>query len=122
MVGTTGPLVLAFTNLGGSDTASSEQKRQVVGPSPKTPHKTSTQPLHSTFGLEEQHSKRKMSTEKRGANYSFTAGWPETNLIIIIVKTAQRKPAAFPCFHRNPIERLLVLVMIYKVTSQTDLL
>lgn len=122
MVRATGPLVLAFTNLGGSDAPESEHKRQVVGLSLKTPRKTSTHRLRSTFGFEEQHSKRKTSTEKRGANYSFTAGWPETNLIIIIVKTAQRKPAAFPCFHRNPIERLLVFVMIYKVTSQTDLL
>lgn len=60
--------------------------------------------------------------ETRGANYSFTAGWSETNLIIIIVKKAQRKPAAFLRFHHNPIERLLAFVMIYKVTSQTDLL
>lgn len=71
--------------------------------------------LHPAFGFEED-------GEERGANFSLTAGWPGTNLIIIIVKKAQRKPAAVPRFHRNPIERLLALVMIYKVTSQTDLL
>lgn len=51
--------------------------------------------LHSTFGFEEQHAKKK-DDKKRVAKYSITAGWPETKLIIIIVKKAQRKPAAFP--------------------------
>lgn len=40
--------------------------------------------------------KMTMRGEKRGANYSLAAGWKETNLIIIIVKQAQRKPAASP--------------------------
>lgn len=54
-----------------------------------------TLPPFSRF--EEQHAKKKkMRREKKGANYSLTAGWPETNLIIIIVKKAQRKPAACP--------------------------
>lgn len=55
---------------------------------------TSTQPLcwfASTLRMQKM-----MRTEKKGTNYSLTAGWPETNLIIFIVKTAQRKPAAFP--------------------------
>lgn len=75
-------------------------------------------PFHIWFRGATGKKKRKM----REANYSLTAGWSETNLIIIIVKKAQRKPAAFLRFHHNPIERLLAFVMIYKVTSQTDLL
>lgn len=55
---------------------------------------TVTLPLY--FRFEEQHAKRKMRRVKKGANYRLTAGWPETNLIIIIVKNAQRKPAASP--------------------------
>lgn len=38
--------------------------------------------------------RKEMRRKKKEANYSLTAGWPETNLIIIIVKKAQRKPAA----------------------------
>lgn len=54
--------------------------------------------LHTTtcFHSEEQHTIKMMRREKKGANYSRAAGWPETNLIIIIVKKAQRKPAASP--------------------------
>lgn len=59
-----------------------------------THHTTSAQWLH--FCFEEQHAKKRMRREKNGANYNLTAGWPETNLIIIIVKKAQRKPAASP--------------------------
>lgn len=51
---------------------------------------------HSTFALRSNTQKKEMRREKKGANYSLTAGWPETNLIIIIVKKAQRKPAASP--------------------------
>lgn len=58
----------------------------------------STHDLHTTtrFHSEEQHAIKMMRREKKGANYSRAAGWPETNLIIIIVKKAQRKPAASP--------------------------
>lgn len=58
----------------------------------------STHDLHTTtrFHSEEQHTIKMMRREKKGANYSRAAGWPETNLIIIIVKKAQRKPAASP--------------------------
>lgn len=54
---------------------------------------TSTQPL-CCFASNLRMQKM-MRTEKKGTNYSLTAGWPETNLIIFIVKKAQRKPAAF---------------------------
>lgn len=70
--------------------------------------------------FEEQHVQTK--DERRAANYSDTARWPETKLIIIMGKWAQKKPAAVPRPRHNPIERLLAFVMIYKVTSQTDLL
>lgn len=53
-------------------------------------------------------------------------------IIVVVVEEAQRKknekknlppsPPPPPHFQRNPIERLLDPVMIYKVTSQTDLL
>lgn len=64
------------------------------------------------------------------------SGTGEQNLIILIVEKAQRGkkkkkktattnslcPPLLPHFQHNPIERLLDPVMIYKVTSQTDLL
>lgn len=51
----------------------------------------------------------------------------KTTLIIIIrASGAQKEAAAFPrsppTHTHNPIERLLAFLMIYKVTSQTDLL
>lgn len=63
----------------------------------KTQHMTSAQRLScSTSALRNNTEKRQMRREKKGANYSLIAGWPETKLIIIIVKKAQRKPAASP--------------------------
>lgn len=63
----------------------------------KTQHMTSAQQMsHSTSALRNNTEKKQMRREKKGANYSLIAGWPETKLIIIIVKKAQRKPAASP--------------------------
>lgn len=89
--------------------ASVRQHTSLVSVQQKKPDKTtsfqsgtatqkSTHDLHTTtrFHSEEQHTIKMMRREKKGANYSRAAGWPETNLIIIIVKKAQRKPAASP--------------------------
>lgn len=50
-------------------------------------------------------------------------GHKTTLIIIIRASGAQKEAAAFPRSPpHNPIERLLAFLMIYKVTSQTDLL
>lgn len=62
--------------------------------------KTSMSDLHTDDSTPHlalrSNTQKKKDDKERVAKYSITAGWPETKLIIIIVKKAQRKPAAFP--------------------------